>query len=133
MPVERPGNASAAQPWHSARTVLSFDIDGTLEEGDPPGPIGMDLVARALDLGYVVGSASDRTVAEQKKMWARRGLGVAFVGHKHHLDQVGARFPGHRLVHIGDTSVDEHYARLAGFEFHYAAHLPQPGTAGWVF
>ena len=47
-----------------ALTLLSFDIDGTLEEGDPPGPIGMDLVVRALEMGYVVGSSSDRTVAE---------------------------------------------------------------------
>jgi hypothetical protein len=124
---------SAGRFRNFARTLLSFDIDGTLEEGDPPGPIGMDLVAQALALGYVVGSASDRTVAEQENMWARRGLRVAFVGHKHHLDRVGARFPGHRLVHIGDTSVDEHYARLAGFEFHYATQLPEPGTAGWIF
>ena len=116
-----------------ALTLLSFDIDGTLEEGDPPGPIGMDLVVRALEMGYVVGSSSDRTVAEQQKMWARRGLRVDFTGHKHHLNQVGARFRGHRLVHIGDTNVDEHYARLAGFEFHYAATLPTPGTAGWIF
>jgi hypothetical protein len=29
--------------------------------------------------------------------------------------------------------VDEHYARLAGFEFHYAANLPEPGAMGWIF
>jgi len=113
--------------------LVSFDIDGTLEEGDPPGPIGMELVARAIELGYVVGSASDRTVAEQRNMWARRALKVDFVGHKHHLADVAGRYPGHRFIHLGDTDVDQHYARLAGFEFHYAMRLPEPGTLGWVF
>jgi hypothetical protein len=133
MPAERSRRTHREECQRAAGTLLSFDIDGTLEEGDPPGPIRMDLVARALDLGYVVGSASDRMVAEQRQMWARRGLRVDFVGHKHHLDRVRARFPGHRLIHIGDTSVDEYYAHLAGFEFHYAINLPEPGTAGWVF
>ncbi len=114
-------------------TLLSFDIDGTLEEGDPPGPIPMHLVTQALELGYIVGSASDRTVSEQRKIWERRGFEVHFVTHKHHLAQLAARFPNHRMIHIGDTYVDAHYARLAGFEFHYAPDLPEPGTAGWIF
>jgi hypothetical protein len=115
------------------RVVVSFDIDGTLVEGDPPGPITMQVVAQALALGYVVGSASDRTVGEQQQMWARHRLAVDFVGHKHHLDRIAARFPNHRMIHIGDTDIDQHYARLAGFEFHYATQLPLPGTAGWIF
>jgi hypothetical protein len=40
--------------------VLSFDIDGTLELGDPPGGITMEMVRRAHELGYLVGSCSDR-------------------------------------------------------------------------
>ncbi len=133
MVTERSENAEAEDPVPPGQTLLSFDIDGTLEEGDPPGPIGMDLVARALELGYVVGSASDRTISEQRKIWERRGFEVNFVTHKHHLHQVAARFPGHRLIHVGDTDVDAHYARLAGFEFHFATRLPEPGTAGWIF
>ena len=114
-------------------TLVSFDIDGTLEEGDPPGPIRMALVAQALELGYVVGSASDRTLAEQRKLWERQGFEVAFVTHKHHLHQLAAQFPRHRLIHVGDTDVDAHYARLAGFEFHFALELPEPGAEGWIF
>ena len=40
--------------------LVSFDIDGTLEVGDPPGPIELALVRRAKALGYIVGSASAR-------------------------------------------------------------------------
>jgi phosphoglycolate phosphatase-like HAD superfamily hydrolase len=113
--------------------LVSFDIDGTLEDGDPPGPIEMDVVRHAIALGYVVGSSSDRTVREQRAMWDRHGLTVDFVGHKHHLQQLAASFPVDRLVHVGDTDVDAHYARLAGFEFHYVLELPTPGTEGWIF
>jgi hypothetical protein len=28
------------------------------------------------------------------------------------------------MLHIGDTPLDEYYARLAGFEFRYATDLP---------
>jgi hypothetical protein len=103
------------------RTVLlSFDIDGTLEDGDPPGPVSMDVVRRAMTLGYIVGSASDRTLREQGNVWARRGIEPDFVGHKHTLGEIALRFPAARRVHVGDTTVDHHYARLAGFEFVFA-------------
>lgn len=113
--------------------LLSFDIDGTLEDGDPPGPLAMSWASRALELGYIVGSASDRTLREQTKMWARRGIEADFVSHKHTLDQISARYPAARRVHIGDTEIDAHYARLAGFEFFFAEKVPEPGSEGWIF
>ena len=48
--------------------LLSFDIDGTLEIGDPPGIIPVALVRRAKALGYLVGSCSDRPVSFQQAM-----------------------------------------------------------------
>ena len=63
----------------------------------------------------------------------RRGIAPDFVSHKHHLDRVAAMFPAERMVHIGDTFVDAHYARLHGFEFFFATEVPAPGTAGWIF
>jgi hypothetical protein len=36
-------------------------------------------------------------------------------------------------VHIGDTTVDEHYATRAGFEFWFMDRLPTEGSAGWIF
>jgi hypothetical protein len=121
---------SAPEP---TAVLVSFDIDGTLEIGDPPGPIGLDLVRLARERGYVIGTSSDRTVADQRRLWELAGLEADFVGHKHHLEATRARFDCDRLVHIGDTHVDEYYATLAGFEFWYAVDVPAPGTAGWIF
>lgn len=100
--------------------LLSFDIDGTLEDGDPPGPVSIDVVRRAIGLGYVVGSASDRTLRDQANVWSRRGIEPHFVSHKHTLEAIALRFPAVRRVHVGDTNVDDYYARLAGFEFVFA-------------
>ncbi|HUZ09474.1 MAG TPA: hypothetical protein VMU76_04835 [Acidimicrobiales bacterium] len=112
--------------------LVSFDIDGTLETGDPPGPVPLDLVTEAKRRGYVVGSASDRTLAEQRRMWTTAGIIVDFVGHKHHLTEVTSPFGCTRLVHIGDTLVDQHYAHLAGFEFWHVDTLPAPMTPDWL-
>jgi hypothetical protein len=100
-----------------ARAVVSFDIDGTMQFGNPPGPIAVDLARSLAELGHVVGSASDRTRSDQSALWDEHGLEVSFVGGKHHLHEVRTRFAADHYVHIGDTDVDEHYARLAGFEF----------------
>ena len=113
--------------------MVSFDIDGTLEVGDPPGPISLECVREAHRRGHVIGTSSDRTVAEQRRLWERLGIEADFVGHKHHLHETKARFDCVRLVHIGDTHVDEYYAKLAGFEFFYADQVPEPGSEGWIF
>jgi hypothetical protein len=97
--------------------LLSFDIDGTLEEGDPPGPISMDVARRAISVGYVVGSASDRTLRDQASIWARSRIAPDFVSLKHDLEKIALRFPATRRVHVGDTDLDRYYAQLAGFEF----------------
>ena len=39
--------------------LISFDIDGTLEFGDPPGVLTVEMVRAAQNLGYIVGSCSD--------------------------------------------------------------------------
>jgi len=112
--------------------LVSFDIDGTLETGDPPGPLTLDMVRLAKSSGWVIGSASDRTVSEQEKMWQSADISVDFVGHKHMLQGIKGRFSCRRHIHIGDTNIDERYAREAGFEFFYANEIPLPGASGWV-
>jgi hypothetical protein len=97
--------------------VVSFDIDGTMEFGDPPGPITVAFVRRVVEMGHIVGSASDRTRGNQSAAWDEHAVDVAFVGGKHHLHEVRDSFPADRYVHFGDTSVDGYYAKLAGFEF----------------
>jgi len=66
-------------------TVVSFDIDGTLEIGDPPGIITIGAVRAARRLGYVVGSCSDRPLAHQHRLWQRLELSPDFTVLKHRL------------------------------------------------
>jgi len=98
--------------------LISFDIDGTLETGNGPGPITLEMVRRAKEHGHIIGSCSDRPVANQKEMWEQAGIEVSFTVVKHRLDSVREQYPdAEAYFHIGDTNMDEHYAKLSGFEF----------------
>jgi FMN phosphatase YigB (HAD superfamily) len=99
--------------------LISFDIDGTLETGDPPGIITMARVREAAALGYIIGSCSDRTVSQQQRMWSAHGIKVSFTVLKHHLDRVKAEFEAHTYIHIGDTNIDRQYAERAGFTYYF--------------
>ena len=103
------------------RFLVSFDIDGTLETGDPPGPLLIEVVRRAKSLGYIVGSSSDRTLTEQIAMWGNAGLEYDFVCRKHEMIKLVSEFGCHRYVHIGDTTHDQECATAAGFEFIFTA------------
>jgi hypothetical protein len=98
--------------------LISFDIDGTLETGNGPGPITLEMVRRALEHGHIIGSASDRPTADQKNMWAAAGIEVSFTINKHRLNLIKEQFADAEVFyHIGDTELDEHYAKMHGFEF----------------
>ena len=97
--------------------LISFDIDGTLEVGDPPGVITMEMVRRLQGLGCLVGSCSDRTVSEQRRIWRDHGITVEFTVLKHRLNEVKERFPAEVYLHIGDTELDRRAATQAGFDF----------------
>jgi hypothetical protein len=99
--------------------LISFDIDGTLETGNPPGSITIERVRAAQALGYIVGSCSDQPVRWQQAMWREHGIPVAFTVLKHHLDRVRAEFPAEEYVHIGDTDMDRHYAERSGFVYFF--------------
>ena len=111
--------------------LISFDIDGTLETGDPPGCITMERVREVQALGYIIGSCSDRTVSTQQRMWMAHGITVAFTVLKHRLDYVKAEFSAEQYVHIGDTNIDKYYAELNGFTYFFpdtsVDHLWLPG------
>ena len=98
-------------------TLVSFDIDGTLEVGEPPGIVPIALVRTAKRLGYLVGSCSDRPISHQQSLWARLQIAVDFTVLKHELASVKRRFTAAAYYHIGDTDVDDHYATRAGFRF----------------
>ena len=97
--------------------LVSFDIDGTLEVGDPPGIVTIAMVRHAQRIGYVIGSCSDRTIRYQEALWGRLGIAPDFTVLKHRLSDVKARFVAQTYYHIGDTELDDHVASTAGFRF----------------
>jgi hypothetical protein len=101
----------------SAVTLVSFDIDGTLEVGDPPGIITIDALRAARQRGHLVGTCSDRPLAHQRQLWERLALIPDFTVLKHRLAELRAAFAAVAYYHIGDTDVDEHFAGFAGFRF----------------
>jgi hypothetical protein len=103
--------------------LVSFDIDGTLEMGDPPGPLSAEFVRHTQQGGSLIGSCSDRTVREQAAMWDAAAIVPDFVVVKNQLDSVRERFASERYIHIGDTHVDAHFAGLASFQFIFAVDL----------
>lgn len=101
-----------------AKTLFSLDIDGTLDIGDPPGPLTVAMVRRAIERGCIVGSCSDRPLSTQRKLFADCGIVVAFAVSKHMLDEVKSGFEAETYYHIGDREdLDKRYALLAGFDF----------------
>ena len=108
--------------------LISFDIDGTLEVGDPPGILTMDMVRRTQEKGYLIGSCSDRPMSGQRAIWERHNIPVDFAVPKHMLPDVKAKFQADVYYHIGDREdLDKKYALDAGFEFlwpHEAAEEP---------
>jgi hypothetical protein len=102
----------------TTRPLISFDIDGTLEVGDPPGIVTIPMIRLAKSLGYVIGSCSDRPVSFQHALWERLRIGVDFTVLKHRLADVKALFPvATTYYHIGDTETDHVVAVGAGFRF----------------
>ena len=99
------------------RIVISFDIDGTLEMGDPPGPITLEMVRKAKELGCIIGSCSDRSLSAQQDMWTRSNIEADFVSLKHVMSGLKERFEAEHYLHIGDRNLDEQFAREAGFDF----------------
>jgi hypothetical protein len=97
--------------------LISFDIDGTLEVGDPPGLITMEMVRQAKHLGCLIGSCSDRPLRDQRRIWETHHITVDFTVLKHRLAEVKARFQADVYYHVGDTDMDHFFATQAGFRF----------------
>jgi hypothetical protein len=108
--------------------LISFDIDGTLEVGDPPGVLTMDMVRMVQEKGFLIGSCSDRPMSGQQAIWDQHNIPVHFVVPKHRLPEVKAKFEADVYYHIGDREdLDKKYALEAGFEFLWpdeAAEMP---------
>jgi hypothetical protein len=97
--------------------VVSFDIDGTLEFGEPPGPVPVSTVLALQQAGVIVGSASDRLPSDQRRLWDGAHMQVGFAVPKHELSGLRNQFPGYPLIHIGDGIGDRLSARAASAHF----------------
>ena len=97
--------------------LISFDIDGTMVFGNPPGDITVEDVRKVQELGFIVGSASDRPRREQSELWQLAGFEVDFFSLKHRLSEIRQQFTVTRYVHVGDTMADDWLAKQAGFDF----------------
>jgi len=116
----------------SLAILISFDIDGTLEFGDPPGGITVEMVRRAQELGFLIGSCSDRFPSAQKSLWESRDIQVDFVAPKHMLPDVKQRFEADLYVHIGDRDLDRQLAEQAGFRFLWDYEGVDEPWLGWL-
>lgn len=98
------------------RRLIGFDIDNVLEIAMEPGPITLDMVKRAQDLGCIIGSCSDVPVSMQRDMWDRHGVTVDFTVLKHRLSDLTSQFEAdeYYLVSPRDTG---NYAENSGFVF----------------
>lgn len=97
--------------------LISFDIDGTLEVGDPPGSITMKTVRKAKELGYLIGSSSDRTISSQQRIWRDHDITVDFTVLKHHLAGLKTQFRADEYYHVGDSEMDRYFSDQADFRF----------------
>ncbi|MEK7777745.1 MAG: HAD family hydrolase [Chloroflexota bacterium] len=107
------------------RRLISFDIDGTMEFGDPPGQVTAQWVKLAKEQGNLVGSASDRPLAEQRRVWAQTGIELDFVILKHWMLELRTTFQADEYWHVGDGQMDQLFAQRAGFTFFLANTFPQ--------
>ena len=105
--------------------LISLDIDGTMEFGDPPGRVTIEWVRQAKEQGHLIGSASDRTLDEQRKLWKETGLELDFVILKHWMEQLKDNFEADEYWHVGDGQMDQLFAAQAGFTFFWAASFPE--------
>jgi len=113
--------------------LVSFDIDGTLECGQPPGVVPLALVQTAKRLGFLVGSCSDRPIVYQQGLWEGLGMAVDFTVLKHRLGELRARFAASAYYHVGDADADERYASDAGFRFLSATAAAHRAWASELF
>lgn len=105
--------------WKSgdAVSLISFDIDGTLEVGDPPELSLSAPSDERVTAATSSGVARTGTVRYQEELWAQHGVTMDFVIVKQGLLTIKSTFDIEQHLHIGDTDVDALIARQAGFSF----------------
>src|SRR5215475_15616945 len=109
------------------------------------------MLRQCKELGYLIGSCSDRPVSYQRQLWERLEIAADFAVLKHRLADVKSEFSAEAYLHIGDSDLDHFFAGEAGFHFFRAdaamleawgpapleavssGRLPQHGSGAWLF
>ncbi|MFL2639855.1 MAG: hypothetical protein ACJ0OL_00800 [Dehalococcoidia bacterium] len=105
--------------------LVTFDIDGTMEFGDPVGTVDKQVIEFYRNNGVIVGSASDRTKSTQLNMWSQYGFEVDFAIVKHKIPELIEEYDQCELFwHVGDRPVDQQIAFKAGFTFFWPDQVP---------
>ncbi len=105
--------------------LVTFDIDGTMEFGDPIGTVDKQVIEFYRANGVIVGSASDRTKSTQLNMWSQYGFEVDFAIVKHKIPELIEEYDQCGIFwHVGDRPVDQQIAFNAGFTFFWPDQVP---------
>lgn len=98
------------------KRLIGFDVDNVLDISLEPGPITLDMVKRAKEMGYIVGSCSDIPVPMQKAMWEKHGVEVDFTVLKHRLGELRDEFQADEYYLISTRDTGD-YSASEGFVF----------------
>src|SRR5215831_10420566 len=94
---------------------MSFDSDGTLAGGDPPGIITLDMMRLTHTRGALIGRCSDRTTSDQQPLRAQHNMRIACTVLQHQLADVKVQCQTEAHAPLGETDMDHCYATRAGF------------------
>lgn len=108
---------------HKALRLVSYDKDGTLAWGKPPGPITKEKLEEERAKGSIIGGASSRPPREQLVSWQEAGIPPDFVVNKVDLAQLKVEFEANEYIHVGDDGTDKYSAKRARFKFLYAQEV----------
>lgn len=98
--------------------LVAFDVDGTLECGNPQGPIKLDILKRMKNEGMVIGIISPSLFRVKKELG--KLLDFYKAGPKEEvMREIRMSYSG-RVLYIGDSIHDELAAAKALWEFCYA-------------
>lgn len=99
--------------------VFAFDVDGTCETGNPPGPIPLNNLLVLKNRGHVVGIISG-SLARVKNVLGDQ-LDFYLAGSKAgEMVRVAQHYVGEAKIYVGDSPTDMVAAKIAKWGFVYA-------------
>ena len=99
--------------------LISYDVDGTVSWGNPPGPITPEMIIDEVNFGNHVVGGSNHDIAVQDAEFRAHGIKLLMVCQKVGLSRAKEKWPNaRRYIHVGDSVNDDgKAAKAAGFEY----------------